>query len=99
MPLTPTTPGPICEPDSISFVMLDGESFVRVDVSRALLERITARRSDAGHLAAFDEHRRAIEQIASAKYDQGDFRSFANGRVVPIGPADLLRYGRERQAH
>ena len=92
MPLTPTTPGPICEFDSISFVMLDGDSFVRVDVHRTLLERITFRRSDAGQLAAFDEHRSAIEQIASAKYDTGDFRSYANSCVVPVGPADLIRY-------
>lgn len=98
MPLTSTTPGPVCESDSISFVMLDGESFVRVDVARALLERMTIRRTDAGHLAAFDEHRRAIERIASAKYDRGDYRSFANSRVVPIGPADLLRYARESLA-
>ena len=89
MPLTPTTPDAICDRDAISFVMLDGDSFVRVDVHRALLERITSRRSDSAQLAAFDEHRSAIEEIASAKYDQGDFRSFANSRVVRIVPADL----------
>jgi Protein of unknown function (DUF1488) len=89
MPLTPTTPDAICDRDAISFVMLDGESFVRVDVARALLERITSRRSDSEHLAAFDQHRTAIERIASAKFDQGDFRSFANSCVVHIAPADL----------
>ena len=91
MPLTPTTPDAVCDRDDISFVMLDGDSFVRVDVQRALLERITSRRSDAEHLAAFDAHRNEIEQIASAKYDRGDFCSFANSRVVPIVPADLPR--------
>ena len=91
MPLTPTTPDAICDRDDISFVMLDGDSFVRVDVQRALLERITSRRSDSEHLAAFDAHRRAIEQIASTKFDQGDFRSFANSCVVRIVPADLPR--------
>jgi hypothetical protein len=89
MPLSPTTPGPVCEQDAISFVMLDGESFVRVDVARSLLARMTMRLSDAGHLEAFGQHRKAIELIASAKYDRGDYRSFANSRVVPIGPADV----------
>jgi hypothetical protein len=89
MPLTPTTPDAVCDRDAVSFVMLDGDSFVRVDVHRALLQRITSRRSDSEHLAAFDERRRAIEQIASAKFDQGDFRSFANSCVVHILPADL----------
>lgn len=98
MPLTPTTPGPVCDTDTISFVMLDKGSFVRVDVARSLLARMTLRRSDAGLLAAFVEHRRALENIASAMYDRGDFRSFANSRVVPIGPADFLRYAREAYA-
>lgn len=92
MPLTPTTPDAICEADTVSFLMLDGESFVRIDVHRGLLERITPSRTHRAYLAAFDAHRSAIERMASAKYDQGDFRSFANSRVVPIGPADLGRY-------
>ena len=91
MPLTPTTPDAICDVDAVSFVMLDGDSFVRVDVQRALLERLTSRCSKAEHLAAFHEHKSAIEQIASAKYDQGDFRNFANSRVVPIAASDMLR--------
>jgi hypothetical protein len=89
MPLTPTTPDAICDRDAISFVMLDGDSFVRVDVQRALLERITSRCSAAAQMAAFDQHRRDIERIASAKYDRGDFSSFANSCVVPIVSADL----------
>jgi hypothetical protein len=94
MPLIPTTPDAICDPDAVSFVMLDGDNFVRIDVHRTLLERITSRYSDSEHLAAFDAHRGEIEQIASAKFDQGDFRSFANSCVVPIGPADLLEQDR-----
>jgi hypothetical protein len=92
MPLTPTTPDAICEADIISFMMMDGDSFVRVDVHRTVLEGVTSRRSPTGYLAAFDEHRGAIEQIASTKYDDGDFRSFANSCVVPIRTADLGRY-------
>jgi len=92
MPLTPTTPDAVCDSGTISFLMLDGESFVRVDVHQTLLRPIAPARSDADYLTAFDAHRRAIEKIASAKYDEGDFCSFANFRVVPVGPADLARY-------
>jgi hypothetical protein len=92
MPLTPTFPDPICDIDTISFLMLDGDSLVRVDVQRALLERVAPSRSDAAHLSAFDTHRCTIEKVASAKFDEGDFRSFANCRVVPIGPGDLPRF-------
>ena len=89
MPLTPTTPDAICDRDAISFVMLDGDSFVRVEVQRALLQRMTSRHSDYDHLAAVDKLREILERIASEKYDRGDFRSFANSRVVPIRSADL----------
>jgi uncharacterized protein DUF1488 len=93
MPLTPTTPDAVCDSGTISFLMLDGESFVRVDVHQTLLQPLAPARSDAmAYLTAFDAHRRAIEKIASAKYDEGDFCSFANCRVVPVGPADLARY-------
>jgi hypothetical protein len=92
MPLTPTPPDAICDVDAISFVMLDGDSFVRVDIHRTLLQQITSRCTDQEHLAAFEEHRDVIERIASEKYDRGEFRSFANSRVVPIGTADLARY-------
>jgi hypothetical protein len=89
MPLTPTTPDAICDRDAISFVMLDGDSFVRVDVRRALLARMTSRYSATDHLASVDQLRRTLEQIASEKYDRGDFSSFANSRVVPIVSTDL----------
>ncbi len=92
MPLTPTFPDAICDTDVITFLMLDGDSsLVRVDVQRALLQRVTPSRSDAAHLAVFGAHRDVIEKVASEKFDEGDFRSFPNCRVVPIGPADLPR--------
>jgi|SoiMethySBSTD1v2_1073268.scaffolds.fasta_scaffold4265684_1 hypothetical protein len=97
MPLTPTSPDAICDAGTISFLMLDGDSFVRIDVQQSLLQRVTASRSDAAYLTAFGAHRKAIERIASAKYDEGDFCSFANCRVVPIGPADLSRYAQSGQ--
>src|SRR6185312_10394935 len=98
MPLTPTTPDAICDRDAISFVMLDGDSFVRIDVHRALLERMTSRCSASAQMAAFGEHRGVIERIASAKYDRGDFSSFANSRVVPIVPDDLLGHASDGTA-
>ncbi|HJU33181.1 MAG TPA: DUF1488 family protein [Hyphomicrobiaceae bacterium] len=98
MPLTATTPDAICDRDAISFVMLDGDSFVRVDVPRSVLDRMTSLRSQEAQLAAFNERRPAIERIASAKYDAGDFCGFANSRVVPIAPDDLLRLAAEGHA-
>jgi hypothetical protein len=91
MPLTPSFPDAICDTDVITFLMFDGDSLVRVDVQRAVLQRVTPSRSDAAHLAMFDAHREAIEKVASDKFDEGDFRSFPNCRVVPIGLADLPR--------
>jgi hypothetical protein len=98
MPLIATTPDAICDRDAISFVMLDGESFVRVDVPRRVLDRLTSMRSREAQLAFFNERRPAIERIASEKYDAGEFCGFANSRVVPIMPADLLRLAAEGHA-
>ncbi len=91
MPLTPSFPDAICDSDVIAFLMFDKDSLVRVDVQRALLQRVTPSRSDAAHLAVFEAHREAIEKVASDKFDEGDFNSFPNCRVVPIGLADLPR--------
>ena len=60
MPLTPTTPDAICDRDAVSFIMLDGDYFVRIDVQRALLQRMTSRHSDCDHLAAVDQHRNTL---------------------------------------
>jgi hypothetical protein len=96
MPLTPTFPDAICDIDVVSFLMFDEDSLVRVDVQRAVLQRFTPLRSDEAHLAVFDAHRCAIEKVASEKFDEGDFGSFPNCRVVPIGPADLPRIAHSR---
>jgi Protein of unknown function (DUF1488) len=94
MPLMPTTHAAIDAFEEISFLMVDGERVVRVDVHRALLAGISKspRRSPKSYLAALEEHRNSIEQIASAKYDDGDYHSYANSTVVPVGMADWAQH-------
>jgi hypothetical protein len=74
--------------------MMDGENTVRVDVRRNLLVAIGRARqnSPAQQLAILEQHRDHIEQVASVKYDKGDYHRYANGRVVCITPADWERY-------
>jgi hypothetical protein len=94
MPLDPTTHKAINAFDDFSFLMLDGKKFVRVDVHRRLLEDIaeSLHRSPAGYLAALEGLRRSIEQIASAKYDEGDYLKYANSCIVSIKKADWMRH-------
>lgn len=93
MPLTSTTHSAVDAFEELSFPMLDGERIVRIDVHRRLLEDIdrSLRRTPAGYLAALEEHRSRIEQIASAKYDEGDYLRYANSSVVPIRKTDWAR--------
>ena len=90
MPLTPTHYATIESVQHISFLMLDGEQPVRVDVRTDLLVDIARSqlRPISGYAAAFEEHRKSIEQIASAKYDAGRYQSYANSHVVPVGATD-----------
>ena len=94
MPLVRTLYSAVDAMDEFSFPMLDGEKIVRVDVHRRLLEDIdtSLRRTPAGYMAALEAHRPRIEQIASAKYDEGDFLSYANSSVVPIRKSDWARH-------
>lgn len=93
MPLARTTHEAIDAVEEFSFLMLDGEKLVRIDVHRRLLEDITGlrSRSSAAYLAALEEHRGRLEQIASAKYDSGDYLRYANSSVVPITKTDWTR--------
>ena len=59
--------------------------------SRASPNRRAVRRKS--YLAALEEHRNSIEQIASAKYDEGDYHRYANSTVVPVGMADWAHHG------
>jgi len=94
MPLTRTTHAAVDAFEEFSFPMLDGDNVVRIDVPRRLLEDIdrSLRRTPAGYLAALEEHRSRIEQIASAKYDEGDYLRYANSSVVPIKQTDWTRH-------
>jgi len=91
----PTTPDPICDRDAVSFVMLDGESFVRIDVERELLMRMTSRRS-AATISRRSARPIALER-SQRQYDRGDFRSFGNSssshrpRTASPGPVGFDR--------
>jgi hypothetical protein len=84
----------LLECERISLIMMDGENTVRVDVRRKLLVAIGSlvHNAPAQQLAVLEQHRDQVEQIASAKYDQGDYQRYPNGSVVPITPADWERY-------
>ena len=99
MPLASTTHRAIGDLEDISLTMLDGENTVRVDVQRNLLVTVGRLRqnSPAQQLAILEEHRDHIEQVASAKYDKGDYHRYANGRVVRITLGDWERYRPEEK--
>jgi len=90
MPLTPTSQLPIDAYGAVSFLMVDGDRIVRVDVSKELLADIEnlALSSPARLVAGLEKHRATIERIAIAKYGHGDFQKYANSDVIPITPAD-----------
>ena len=98
MPLTLTTQKAIGDREDISLTMTDGENTVRVDVRRKLLVAIGSlvHNAPAQQLAVLEEHRDQVEQVASAKYDHGDYHRYANGFVVCITPTDWERYRRAR---
>ena len=94
MPLSSTTHEGLADLEDICLTMLDGENAVRVEVQRKLLAALgnLGRNSLAQQLAILEKHRDQVEQVASAKYDQGDYCSYANGCVVRVTTADWARY-------
>jgi hypothetical protein len=94
MPLVSTTHVAIGDREEISFAMKDGEDTVRVDVPRSLLVALGSlgQNSLAQQLTILEKHKDRVEQIASAKYDEGEYKRYANGAVVPITPYDWERY-------
>lgn len=76
--------------------MQDGDEQVRVDVRDELLTFIQSPRpsSPRDYLAVFDKFRDELERIATTKYDQGDFGTYANGRVVTVTWTDWKRHPR-----
>jgi hypothetical protein len=60
--------------EGISFLMADGQRMVRVEVHRELLAEIrNSSHQPEGFITTFERNRDSIEQIASAKYDEGDY--------------------------
>jgi hypothetical protein len=94
MPLVSTTHMAIGDREEISFAMKDGEDTIRVDVHRSLLVAIGSlgQNSSAQQLTILEKHKTRVEQIASAKYDEGEYQRYANGAVVPVTPSDWERY-------
>jgi hypothetical protein len=95
MPLASTAQAPTGTFGDMSFLMADGDRLVRVDVSRELMAHITGSRwrLPEDGLAALEKARSRIEQIASAKYDAGDYLRYANGYVVSVRMSDWARPG------
>ena len=77
--------------DTASFFMTDKERTVRVDVCQRLLasleEPVPASRSD--YATRLLRYRTRFAQIASAKYDEGQFATEVNVLVVRITDHDL----------
>jgi uncharacterized protein DUF1488 len=90
MPLLSISEAPRVTSGDVSFLMLDGDKTVRVDVTGALLTHLEgfSPHSQAAYVSWFENYRDRIEQIASAKYDDGDYQQYGNGCVVPVRLAD-----------
>jgi hypothetical protein len=100
MPLAATTHEAMADLEDISITMMDGEFAVRVEVHRTLLVALagSGQNSPARQLAILEAHRDQVERVASAKYDQGEYRRYANGAVVRITPTDWERHKRASRA-
>jgi Protein of unknown function (DUF1488) len=96
MPLASLSHAPSAAFGEISFRMQDGDKPVRVDVRDELLMLMRIPRPGTPNepLPAFDEYRDQLERIASAKYDQGHFATYANSCVVAITCADWEHHRR-----
>ena len=68
----------------VRFSMRYGPTLVAILVTHAALDHIEPGRN--GHLASFDKHRPAIEQIASGKHQRGELEE---GGPVIVQPGDL----------
>ena len=69
------------------FAMLFGPTLVSILVTQAALDNIElVEPAVGGHLACFNKHRAALEQIASAKHQQGQF---AEGGAVVLELGDV----------
>jgi Protein of unknown function (DUF1488) len=82
---------PPCETiRGVRFSMLHGPTLVTVLVTHAALrEREHVRSGEGGHLACFEKHRDAFEQVASAKHQRGLDED--NGAVI-VQAGDLKTF-------
>ena len=76
---------------TVSFFMADNNKTVRVDVCQRLLANLEAPApaSKAQYAKRLLRYRSRFAQIASAKYDEGQFDSEVNVLVVRISAGDL----------
>ena len=81
----------------ISVQMRDHDRFVRVDIKHEVLIGGSQLGSKAA-IRAFEMNRDLIERLASAKYDNSQFITYANGVVVSINGNDweLIVSGQQR---
>jgi hypothetical protein len=71
----------------VRFVMLYGPTLVAVMVTHAALDNIEPPTTGVGgHLACFNRHRDAFEQVANAKHQR---RQLEDGGVVIVDAGDL----------
>ena len=77
---------------TVSFFLADGDTTVRVDVSREVLARLGDALPNCKKQCAerLERYRSKFTQIAAVKYDEGDYRSEVNVLVVRIAADDLL---------
>jgi hypothetical protein len=71
--------------------MADHGKTIRVDVSQDVLAKIggSVPKTKAGFVRRLIQHRQRFAQIASFKYDEGDYRPEVRVLVVDITQADL----------
>lgn len=76
---------------TVSFFMADNDKTVRVDVCQRLLANLEepAPASKAQYAKRLLRYRSRFAQIASAKYDEGQFDPEVNVLVVRISAGDL----------
>jgi hypothetical protein len=92
MPITSTRRAAIVALGSVSLFMTDDQRIVRVDVSRDLLARSDGPppKSPNDYIARLQRYRRHFEQIAAAKYDEGQYEHEVKVLVVRITATDLI---------
>jgi Protein of unknown function (DUF1488) len=76
--------------ETVHFYMNDRDRRVRCGISRLALEVLEPElpQTKEGRLQAFQQNRRRIERVASARFDRGQLEP--DGRTVLVRAADLV---------